>query len=350
MPSRHNAPPSVISAYRTLAEPLIDRLDQVLDQVLRQGSSLDAADGHKGKGRRVLLLTFPNTGTSITLALGACFVERPMCTEYCETEPRMGPQSTSPRVPCTTAPNVPCGVGAGLLRHWTPREARGWNQSRSVGALIKSHGVDYGNWPAYALGVSSHKITEHVGRTFGGCGKAGGLDAVLQLRRNPFDALVARHHYKSRGPHGTFARVRAFLDDPLVAGSGTPRDLCVMLQWLHRSMMFRRDGCAASVLSYEMLYDDPGRYGAAVVSLLGGPRITHRRRRRCLKTVFARPRRNMSSLPMYLGEYDVTTLMRMVTGMERYLRLSVNLTAPWLVPCDHRAKWWPPLEPWMTRR
>ena len=158
--------------------------------------------------------------------------------------------------------------------------------------------------------------------------------------------------------------MRAFLDDPIVAGSGTPRDVCVLLHWHHRAAWLRREGCAERVLPYELMYTDTAEYSRELSRLLGLPPAaaagaptagrSGRPRggnRNCLsvRKRGAWPGAERPPLPNYLASYDAPTVRRVAAGIERYLNLSDDFRSPTLPACDHRARWWPPMEPWMVR-
>jgi hypothetical protein len=353
----------VIRAYES-GVPVIERLYGAIESSIPRRRY-----ARSSPSPRVLLLSFPNSGTTVTTKLGECLARRPMCTSYCRQE--LWHRRTN-GFECDAIPSIACGPGAAMYRSWRESDQR----TSPAGTLIKSHGIGYAAFPtpygffAYGEGTTARGLSEYVNRTFGGCsGKGGGLDSILQLQRNPFDNLVARYHFKVhanknytsrwtgswRHPSGiSLVRVRDFLDDPTIAGSGTPRDLCVMLQWYHRTAWLRREGCAVQTLPYELMYADPARYSVAVAEALRAhPNATQQQA--CLRLVMARSEWNASSfspamVPNYLDQFDLPTARRVLTGIERYLNLSKDFSSPSLVKCDHHPRWWPPLEAWAARR
>ena len=172
----------------------------------------------RAKPGRVLLLTFPNAGTTATLLLADCLASQAsgMCTEYC-SEVKVG-NATHPadqlvgcpvRPPplsagggtchCSTsrgAAPLPCGPGAVHLRM-----GDGPARAPQYSVLVKTHGVEFA-WQHHALRFKMDRadaLVPFLTDRFGRCdGAAPTMSGVLRVVRNPFDHLGARFHYEQK--------------------------------------------------------------------------------------------------------------------------------------------------------
>ena len=109
--------------------------------------------------RRWLLLTYPNSGTSVTMALGQCLQSFPMCTEYCtEIQGAACPRSDKAGCEGCEHPELVEQCGFGAMRHTTFRSRRSMLHTSSRRTelnmeVIQLMDVLHLNWPPISSGA-----------------------------------------------------------------------------------------------------------------------------------------------------------------------------------------------------
>jgi hypothetical protein len=158
-----------------------------------KASNSDTSESQRQEAKKVvMLLTFPNTGTTMTLWMGQCLAPGSGCTAY-EKE-LMTPTIVTKGPRASSMYNLYRDADGHLLPQHSCRD---WCYCGNVAtveppgaAIVKCHGAPrtYGDNPR-----REHPVSHLVGfiqNTSGPLG-GGGINAFLRVWRNPYDILVS---------------------------------------------------------------------------------------------------------------------------------------------------------------
>lgn len=305
------------------------------DAVLRKASSTDVAGGN-----RTLLLSFPNTGTTMTMSIAQSLsvwmdvgwnesgqpekgrkrfrLGHEMCSEYC------GERQVSKK-----EGEFDCGRGAYF--------ANAMRHDPVYPVLVKSHGVAFAFAQVVDRGhgleggaFGSSALVEHLDGVFGPCGDDEGLSRVLQLYRNPFDTLVARYRFECAVHHRSGCGPRDFR-------AAARSDLCVLLRWHHRAAAY---ACPTVHLDYDAIYSDTEAWVRTVLASLGAlgaaPEDVAKLARHALR-YNVEARNATPGLPFHVVDrpdlYDAETVAAVARVVETYLARSADFRSPALLDC-----------------
>ena len=356
----------------------MSRLRNAVHSLLQTPRPMGRAGGEGGL-RRILLYTFPNTGTSFTLSMASRLTGRLQCS----TSSYRGELTA---IPCDNSSQghqigdeCPvdrlCGKGACELRDsCTYRSTVAEQRQLGVDAyavpvghvwpvLVKSHGVAYGN---RTLSLpSTNRVIEMVDVTYGGCGKSGGVDAILGTWRNPYDTFVARFHLRCH--NGKISRNLCGAVEPTnlqafatAWSAHLDSEVCVQMRWYHSFAMLLRHQhrkgliCPQAMVEYELIYRDMPAFIESLVDFMSdGGRVAALRKMWNASTIANLAAgsdllipRNISiddsgmMLPVYLQEHstlfykDAATVIAVAQFIQAYLDRSGNLSTSELVDCN----------------
>jgi hypothetical protein len=182
---------SAVKAYLDVGEAAVRRLHIAVSKAAehKNGShSIWETPRSNVLPPRVVVLTFPNTGTHLTQWVGECLTPGSWCTVYPREmlDPRLkwvaGYRDSTGRL----LPPHPCGKWCACGNVASP--------DPPTAALIKFHGVDgtYSLGAPFRDGVDGNDLSRHVRDQWGiALGNSKDISAVLRVWRNPFDTLVS---------------------------------------------------------------------------------------------------------------------------------------------------------------
>lgn len=262
---------------------------------------------------RIILTTFPNSGTSLTMRTVRQIVGN-TCTEY------------GNEVKDATH-GFTCGPGA--FAHGD----KGQVANLSWRSLVKSHGVGYGGGVFKNPNLGARRLVDHINMHYATTDGRWQVRGIIRLVRNPFDNLVARYHLTCRSnttncpsDNATISR-EAFLKHPNIAND---LDIYSYLWWHHRANYLTKHWPVVT-LPYELVYTFPEIYIQTVLNVLGVKGDVP-----LTKNFYIKPRDILISdghlEPAYLEMFDEGTIRRISVVISRYLELSDQFRSSELVP------------------
>ena len=345
-------------AYLEEGAPAVDFLMSVLKKTSQKLVNERTEPGQEyGQMGRIMLLSFPNSGTSITLKISECVTGRPFCTAYnreCDDPARGGGRGGGDGgAGCIDE----CGNGAFQIAP-LPEDH---SEIRSNSALIKNHAFGYASNPGGLR--TGNAFINNVDQSFNDVDSP--IQGALRLVRNPYDNLVGRFHHVCRRGDTCDSR-NSFLTDkvnmtpsrlgaryqeltPLVPPSlpvsqiriyPNLKDLCIYLHWHHRGVILAESNLVPmGIIEYEHLYVNPEGFLETLMGALGVDGDVNDMPDDCTSSI--KPRDIVSldgqAMPTYLHMYDGKTVRRVAKMIRRYLSLSRNFTTPDLIDCDYCA-------------
>ena len=249
---------------------------------------------------RWTLLTFPNSGSSMTLKLSQCVSGRSMCNTY----------NQNPK-----GPRKSCGQVS--YRH---RLKPAGSFQKGV-VLVQSHGLHYSTMEdATESQTEANALSEYLARD------APAPLAVMRIIRNPYDTLVSRYHLAIGSSRATTWTTNLTFDN------FARRDVCTMLQWYHLAHHVVIQNNSTLTFQYEAIVSEPERFTEFLRHLLQ-PAIGETASQCALQV-----RRHSFSIgsgivPMHADVFSVELRKIVDYAFRQYRRFSNDFEASKLVPC-----------------
>ncbi|CAM9106575.1 unnamed protein product [Phaeothamnion confervicola] len=376
--SVHRGLSAAMAAYISVGLPAVQRLQRCLfhnDFTATTGQGIAAvtaaAAAREPPGACYIppalgLITFPNSGTSFTLAASSSITSATTFAVYPRDAPCLTDdcQNICGKNACTDLGMCQLHAMPGRRRRRRHHHRRlfsvdgGSNRNGTVaaqpaqpaaiaggrpppppgkGALLKSHVAAYGS--AVLCGPAALERFATALR-HGESGQPLPHYGFVRLFRNPFDNVVARFHLLAARKRlvGIKYDRTGFLHEN---GHFPRRDIHPLLSWhLLASIALRRAGLPTALLTYESIYEDPVKYMRAVLGMLGwsevelpdaeiqrllGPRIIRRD--------YARYRGE--ALPAYVDDWYEPSVVRYMAGViDKYVMASGCFAEPVCVRPD----------------